>query len=122
MRSRLTALTPATAIGAAWAWHASRQAQRQLKRDGLRALSLRPPPRLAAWRGVCVVLNRRNLTCLERSAVRQRWYCARGSPRDLIVGVGKRDDEFVMHAWLEGDADERSTTFTQLLRAKSPQQ
>ena len=120
MRSRLAALTPATAIGAAWAWHASRQAQRQLKRDGLRALSLRPPPRLAAWRGVCIVLNRRNLTCLERSAVRQRWYSARGSPRDLIVGVGKRDDEFVMHAWLEGDADERSTTFTQLLRAKPP--
>jgi hypothetical protein len=114
--SRLGALTPANAIGAAWAWHAASRARRQLRRGGLRAVSLPKPPRLGAWRGVRVVLNRRKLTCVERSAVRQRWLTARGSPRDLIVGVDKQDDDFVMHAWLEGDAEERNTTFTHLLR------
>jgi hypothetical protein len=82
-------------------------------------LSLRAPPPLATWRGARIVLNRRRLTCLERSAVRQRWYSARGWPRDLIVGVGKLDDEFVMHAWLDGDPEDRSITLKQLMRHTS---
>jgi hypothetical protein len=62
------------------------------------------------------VLSRRKLTCLERSVIRQSWHGAHGSPRDLIVGVGKRDGELVMHAWLDGDPEEQSSTFSQLLR------
>ncbi len=112
----LNALTAGNAIGAVWAWHAAGRARRQLTRNGLRGLALRPPPQLATWNGVRIVLNRRKLTCLERSAVRQRWYGARGSPRDLVIGVDKRDAEFVMHAWLDGDDEEKVANFAQLLR------
>jgi len=114
--SRLTALTPGNAIAAAWAWRAASRARRQLKHGGLQALSLSPPPARATWRGVRIVLNRRKLTCLERATVRQRWYSAHGSPRDLVVGVGTNDDAFVMHAWLQGDAEDQSTKFCLLLR------
>ncbi len=114
--SRVSALTPGNTIGAAWAWRAASRGRRQLKAGGLHALSLPPPPVRATWRGVGVVLNRRNLTCLERAAVRQRWHSAHGSPRDLIVGVGTSGDAFAMHAWLEGDPETQLATFSQLLR------
>jgi hypothetical protein len=114
--SRLSALTPGNAVGAVWAWRAGSRASQQLKRGGLEALSLAPPPALATSRGVGIVLNRRKLTCLERAAVRQSWHSAHGSLRDLIVGVGTNDDAFVMHAWLEGDAEDRSTKFGRLVR------
>jgi hypothetical protein len=117
--SRLTALTPGNAIGAAWAWYATGDARRQLKDGRLVELSLRPPPRSASWRGVRIVLNRRKLTCLEQSVVRQRWYGARGWPRDLVIGIAKRDHDFVMHAWLEGDSEGRHDTFAQLFRYRA---
>jgi hypothetical protein len=54
------------------------------------------------------------------SLVRQRWYSARGWPRDLMIGVEKRDHDLVMYAWLEGDPEERHDALTQLFRHGAP--
>src|SRR5205823_5072494 len=99
-----------------WAWRAASRARQQLGRGGLEALALPSPPVRAAWRGVRIVLERRDLTCLERAAVRQGWYVSHDSARDLIVGVSSDDDGFAMHAWLEGDTEDQTSGFTQLLR------
>jgi len=114
--ARVSALTPGNAIGAAWAWRAAILARRQLRRGGLEALSLPRPPARATWRGVGIVLRRRNLTCLERAVIRQSWHSAHGSLRDLIVGAGTNDDAFVIHAWLEGDPEDQSTKLGRLVR------
>jgi hypothetical protein len=114
---RLRALAPANVLAAAWAWRTSTCARRQLAQGGLEALSLPEPPAraLRGHRGVAAVLARRRLSCLERSAVRQRWHLAHGTARDLIIGV-TGSGPFGAHAWLDGDTEQADGDHVRLMR------
>jgi hypothetical protein len=116
--SRIRGLTPGNIRGALWAWRAGSAARRQLTTRGLEAVALPRPPALdrAGARGVDAILRRRKLSCLERSLVRQRWYAAHGSMRDLIIGVTDNLEDFGAHAWLDGDDERQAEGFVQLLR------
>jgi hypothetical protein len=75
-------------------------------------------PRLpgSAKRGVEAVLRRTGASCLPRAIVRQAWFAAHGSPRDLVVGVTSPSAGFEAHAWLEGDAPCHTEGYRELLR------
>jgi Transglutaminase-like superfamily len=52
-------------------------------------------------------------SCLERSLLRQAWLRERGARRDVVIGV-RRENEFMAHAWLDGDRD--GFEYTEMLR------
>ena len=88
-----------------WTTRALLRARRQLRRGGVDALALPPPPTLPrdAQRGMQAVLRRVDQTCLERAAIRQVWHASHGEARDLVIGVTAPSRGFKAHAWLEGD-------------------
>lgn len=90
-----------------WALSALGKTRRRLRRDGIDDFRLEPPPRLprSAARGVRVAMRLRRATCLERSLVMQRWLGSHGPGPDVVIGVGRRDDIFRAHAWLDGEPD-----------------
>jgi Transglutaminase-like superfamily len=94
-----------SARAAWWAWRALRQTKRDLGRDGLARVLVKPPPRLpeGATRGVLAVVKRVPNTCLERALVLQTWLAAYGQAPDVVIGVAGPDDQFEAHAWLEGE-------------------
>lgn len=80
-----------------------------------------PPPRdvsAAAGVGVSAVLARTRTTCLTQALVRQAWLAARGSPRDLVIGVRRdgRAEGFLAHAWLEGEPTPDGVAYLELAR------
>ena len=99
----------ASARVAAWAWAEARRLAGALGRDGIAAVgAIRPPPATATGNRstVAVALRLAGATCLERSAVLQRWDADHDAPRALVVGVARDPDGcFAAHAWLEGDDD-----------------
>jgi transglutaminase superfamily protein len=103
--------------GAWWARRALRSSRRHLRRQGVNGLVVPPPPALppAAGRGVDAVLRRVPGTCLERAVVLQAWRTAQGDRREVVIGVRPGDD-FLAHAWLDGDADPVAAQFLELLR------
>jgi hypothetical protein len=103
---------------ALWTWRAGIRVRRQLRAGGLEAVALPRVPRVdsGAIRGLAAVDHRMRLSCLERSLVRQRWHAAHGSPRDVVIGVGRPGEDFGAHAWLEGDPPTESDGFTAMLR------
>ena len=109
----------ADARAAGWATRALLRARRQLRKGGVDALAVPPPPALPrdAWRGVNAIVGRVDPTCLERAAVRQRWYAAHGDERDLVIGVTSPSGGFKAHAWLEGD--EAAAEYHELTRRKA---
>lgn len=104
--------------GAFWAHSALRRTRRELRDGGLPDVTLTPPRRLRAGaeRGVHAVLRRLPSTCLERAVVLQRWRAAQGDAREIVIGVARSSDEFVAHAWLEGENDRLAPRFEELLR------
>jgi hypothetical protein len=104
-----------------WAMCAIQQARRQLGAGGLDAVRLTPPPGLPpdAEKGVFAALRLRRQGCLVRATVRQEWYAAQGSPRDIVIGVTAPNSGFHAHAWLEGDPPCHSEGFQELLRRPS---
>ena len=116
MAARL--LTLPNARAALWTARALRSARRQLRAGQWEAIELPPVPPVpaVAERGVQAVLWRSRATCLPRAIVRQRWYAAHGSPRDLVVGVTAPSSGFEAHAWLEGDPPCHTERYRELLR------
>ena len=116
---KLARLTdPGAWRGVFWARRAVHQTRRQLRDGNLADLSVEPPIGLPASAdyGIHAVLRRLPATCLERAVVLQRWRAAQGDPRELVIGVTRRDDEFRAHAWVEGEADPLAPAFDELLR------
>ena len=70
----------------------------------------------AAELGVSASLRLRREACLVRAAVRQQWFAAHGSPRDIVIGVRGPAHEMTAHAWLDGDSPCHSEGFEELLR------
>jgi hypothetical protein len=92
---------------AAWAWSEARRLAQSLPRDGMDAVESVTPPPAAATRQrstVSATLTLAGATCLERSAILQRWDADHDRDRPLVVGVARQPDgTFVAHAWLDGD-------------------
>lgn len=111
-----------SARAAVWTVRALREARSALRRSGLDAVRVPPPPRVspAAERGVHAVLRRQPNTCLERALVLQRWRAAVGDPRDVVIGVRGPSDGFQAHAWLDGEPDILAHRYDELLRVPSP--
>jgi hypothetical protein len=84
------------------------------------ALPAVPPLPARARRGLDAVLRRSRATCLVKASVRQAWLAAHGDARDLVIGVTAPAAGFRAHAWLAGDAEERSGEFTELARRPAP--
>jgi hypothetical protein len=51
--------------------------------------------------------------------VLQAWHAARGTPRDVVIGVTRPGRAFEAHAWLEGDPSVREGEF-EVLRRQPP--
>ncbi len=110
---------PATVRAAWWAATAARSTRRQLAAGPLERLRVPAPPALPAeaGHGVGAVLRRTGDTCLVRTAVRQAWHAAQGSPRDLVIGVRRGGGEdFAAHAWLEGDEPSTYAGYAEISR------
>jgi hypothetical protein len=103
--------------GAWWAYGALRAARRHLRASGVNGLVVSPPRRVspAAGRGVDAVLRRVPVTCLERAVVMQAWRTALGDRREIVIGV-RPGENFIAHAWLEGDPDPVAAQFLELTR------
>ncbi len=101
-------LSPSTVRAAWWAFRALRRARRDLRRDGLAAARVKPPPALS-WgsrTGVNGVLRRVDPTCLERCVVQQMWLSAHGIRRSVRVGVlSSSGQDIRAHAWIDGMTD-----------------
>lgn len=117
---RLRALRPGTLRAAWWAWRALTRARGGLRSRSLDEIRLPPAPRTrpADDYGVAVVLNRRHAKCLEAALVRQALFNARGTRRELLIGIVGPADGFRAHAWLDGDAVDDE--FVELARYPSP--
>lgn len=103
---------------AAWALRAHLAARRHLRHGRLDEVRLPLPPPLPtdAVRGVRGALRRSRPTCLERALVLQAWDAAQGRLREVVIGVARRREEVVAHAWLEGDAEPGLDEFSELTR------
>jgi hypothetical protein len=101
-----------------WTNRALRRVHADLRANGLKYSPAPPPPQLPehARRGVLAVLRRRPSTCLERALVLQRWHEAQGSVRDVIIAVRGASVDFAAHAWLDGEPDGETHTYSEVLR------
>jgi hypothetical protein len=51
------------------------------------------------------------------SMVKQRWLATHGRPMPVVIGVGRPDEAFGAHAWIEGyDHPSEAESFKELLR------
>ncbi len=91
--------------------------RRQLRQGRVDHVRLRRPPSLppTASRGIYGVLRRRRNSCLERALLLQVWYASQGHRRDVVIGVTSPQD-FLAHAWLDGDARCHHESFHEILR------
>ncbi len=117
----MSARTPTLVVllrAAWWTLRAVRAARRQLRSGSFDSLALPAVPEtpLFAERGMTSMLRRLQTTCLEQVVVRQAWYAAQGSPRDLVIGVTAPSSGFEAHAWLDGDLPDHQEGFQELLR------
>jgi Transglutaminase-like superfamily len=105
-----------------WATREVRRLRRVLADDGIRVAVRRPPSRMSRNAGRVVVLASRlaRASCLERSLLRQAWLRARGTDRDVVIGV-RSQGEFEAHAWLDGDPDGAEYAEIHRIRANSTQ-
>lgn len=102
-----------------WAYCALRDARRQLSSGQLSQLELsRAPARRSsggAW-GVRTLLRLRPHSCLERALIWQHWLADQGVIRSVVIGVGRPDDSFIAHAWVEGEEDDLARDLHELTR------
>lgn len=107
---------------AAWATRMRLIAGRRLRRHDVGELQLPAAPRLGleATRGVHVAMRLTRATCLERSAVLQRWYASHGVARDLVIGVTAPSTGFRAHAWLEAPGQYTQHEYTEITRRPAP--
>jgi hypothetical protein len=116
MSERRTSL--ANVRAAVWTLRALRVVTKELRAGRWESIELPPVPRLpgSAERAVEGVLRRLHATCLPSAIVRQAWFGAQGSRRDLVVGVTRPSAGFEAHAWLEGDPPCHTERYEELLR------
>jgi len=110
--------TPSNLRAALWALRALRVAKKELRAGRWDAAKLPPVPGVphASLRAVESVLRRSGAACLPAAIVRQAWFSAHGSKRDLVVGVTAPSRGFEAHAWLEGDPPCHAERFEEFLR------
>lgn len=111
-------LTLSNLRAALWALRALRVAKKELRGGRWESIGLPhvpnvPPPSV---RAVDSILRRTGATCLPTAIVRQAWFAAHGSKRDLVVGVTAPSRGFEAHAWLEGDPPCHAERFEEFLR------
>lgn len=107
--------------GARWTLAALRRARRQLREGGLDAVHLDGLPAGDPEGGLArLVLANPRWTCLERALVRQAAHAHRGDMRTVVIGVRAPSDDFMAHAWLDGDDDPEAVGLTELTRHPSP--
>jgi Transglutaminase-like superfamily len=66
--------------------------------------------------GMLFVLRLSRQSCLVRAIVRQAWFHAQGSHRDLVIGVRRHEGQFEAHSWIDGDAPVALTTYREIAR------
>ena len=103
---------------ALWALRALRIVRRELRAGRWEAMKLPQVPAVpsSSARAVDSVLRRSGATCLPSAILRQAWFAAHGSERDLVIGVTAPSRGFEAHAWLEGDPPCHTERFEELLR------
>lgn len=120
---RLPARLAAALRGARWALAQRRAVHALLKDDGLNA-TVAPPPttQRGSLFGARVALWLRHATCLERSLIIQRWFAARGTGLDVIVGVRNPTAQkgAMAHAWVEHFDPDFAPTFLEIRRIDPP--
>lgn len=101
----MTRFTASNLRAAVWTLRALRVAKKALSTGRWDEVQLPRVPDVpdASLRAVESVLRRTGATCLPAAIVRQAWFAAHGSERDLVVGVTAPSRGFEAHAWLEGD-------------------
>lgn len=107
---------------ALWAFRATRAARRQMTTVRWNQVRIPPPPDApaSAERGVRFGLHRAHATCLVDALVRQEWYRAHGTEREVVIGITAPRRGFEAHAWLEGDPPCHEKSFTELMRSAPP--
>jgi hypothetical protein len=106
---------------ARWTLRALRRVRRQLREGGLDAVRIEPASGLEPEHGLArAVLASPRWTCLERALVRQAAHAARGDVRAVVIGVKAPSDDFMAHAWLDGDDDPQAAGLTELSRHQWP--
>jgi transglutaminase superfamily protein len=106
---------------ARWTLRSLRRTRRQLREGGLESVRIAPAGSADPERGVArLVLSSPRWTCLERALVRQAARAARGPAPEVIIGVRAPSDDFMAHAWLEGDDDPEAAGLTELTRHRWP--
>ena len=113
-----TRLTPSNLRAAFWTLRALRVAKKQVGTGRWDAVALPRVPDVphASLHAVDSILGRTGATCLLTAIVRQAWFAAHGSKRDLVVGVTAPSGGFEAHAWLEGDPPCHAERFEEFLR------
>jgi hypothetical protein len=103
---------------AGWANRALRSVRNQLAAGHLSEVRVPPPPHLpnSGRRGVEALLRVRAHTCLEGAMVRQRWLAHHEVERDVVIGVASGQEDFLAHAWVDGEADAAAVRFQELTR------
>lgn len=122
MRRPWRLLDPAYVVAAMWGLLSVWRVRRFLASNPVEDLAVAPPPRLPdrARRGVLAAMRLSGATCLQESAVLQRWDAEHGRPRDLVIGVKAPVADFQAHAWLQGDPDGDIGGFSEFLRIPPP--
>lgn len=111
--------TIADGRAALWAFRALRSGRAQLREGAVRDVVLPAPPAVSprALRAVRIVLRSRDPSCLERALVLQRWLCAHGVAKDVVLGTqGSAGSEFRAHAWLDGEPQPAGDHYVEILR------
>jgi hypothetical protein len=111
-------LTPSNLRAALWALRSLRLAKKGLRAGQWESIQLPSAPNVphSSLRAVDYVLRRNSASCLPTAILRQAWFAAHGSQRDLVIGVTTPSRGFEAHAWLEGDPPCHSDGFHELLR------
>lgn len=111
-------LSRANLRAALWANRALAQARRQLKAGQVGDVRLACPPELptSARQGVEGLLRRRRHSCLEAALIRQEWLAAHGDRREVVIGVRSPTENFIAHAWVDGEEPEAERRFSELTR------
>ncbi len=103
---------------AVWTLRALRAARKDLRGGRWESVELPRVPSVppSSLRAVESVLRRSGAMCLPSAILRQAWFAAHGSQRDLVVGVTAPSRGFEAHAWLDGDPPCHTEPFEELLR------
>ena len=90
----------------AWTWTGTRGLRDELRGEGIDAVAaIAPSPAVddRHRQTVSALLRLLGATCLVRAAILQRWDVDHGHPRDIVIGVARKDAGVAAHAWLAGE-------------------